>query len=350
MKCNPSLRTENLNVTELTPLDTPRAIKKEFPATPDILRMVVESRQAIRDILNGKDKRLLVVVGPCSIHDPKAALEYAERLAVLRRELAGDLLILMRVYFEKPRTTIGWKGLIYDPHMDGSADIASGLCAARRLLLDINAMGVPTATEMLDPIVPQYIADLVSWAAIGARTAESQTHRQMASGLSMPIGFKNGTDGNVQVAVDAMESARHPHSFLGIDEDGRAAIVRTRGTEWGHLILRGSASGPNYDDASVRDACRRMAARKLRPAVMVDCSHGNAGKQFAVQEKVWNEVLAQRSGGNTAIMGMLVESHLNEGNQPIPADLSTLRYGVSVTDECVNWETTERMLRSAFLR
>ena len=347
MKCNPDLRTENLNVIELTTLVTPRVLKKELFATPDILNTVVETRQAIRDILTGKDQRLLVVVGPCSIHDPKAALEYAERLARLRSELSRDLLILMRVYFEKPRTTIGWKGLIYDPHMDGSADIAHGLRTARHLLLEINAMGVPTATEMLDPIVPQYTADLVSWVAIGARTTESQTHRQMASGLSMPLGFKNGTDGNIQVAVDAMESARHPHSFLGIDEDGHIAIVRTSGTEWGHLILRGSATGPNYDAASIRDACLRMTARKLRPAVMVDCSHGNAGKKFAVQEKVWKETLAQRKDGNTAIMGMLVESNLFEGNQPIPADLSTLRYGVSVTDECVNWETTERLLRTA---
>ena len=346
MKCNPALRTENLNVLELTPLVTPRALKKELHATPDILKSVVESRQAIRDILTGSDKRLLVVVGPCSIHDPKAALDYAARLADLRRELSNELLILMRVYFEKPRTTIGWKGLIYDPHMDGSADIACGLHTARRLLLEINAMGIPTATEMLDPIVPQYTADLVSWVAIGARTTESQTHRQMASGLSMPLGFKNGTDGNIQVAVDAMESARHPHSFLGIDEEGHISIVRTNGTEWGHLILRGSASGPNYDEASIQNACQRMAARKLRPMVMVDCSHGNAGKKFAVQEKVWNETLARRKAGTAAIMGMLVESNLNEGSQPIPADLSTLRYGVSVTDECVSWETTERMLRS----
>ena len=345
MKCNPALRTENLNVLELTPLVTPRALKTELPSTPDILQAVLKTRQAIRDILCGGDSRLLVVVGPCSIHDPEAAREYAKRLAGLRRELEKKLLIVMRVYFEKPRTTIGWKGLIYDPHMDGSADIGSGLRTARRLLLDITAMGLPAATEMLDPIVPQYIADLISWGAIGARTTESQTHRQMASGLSMPIGYKNGTDGNVQVAVDAMESARHPHTFLGIDEDGQTAIVRTRGNEEGHLILRGSKAGPNFDEESVRDAGRRMTARHLPPAVMVDCSHGNAGKQFAMQETVWNSALAQRAAGNTALIGMLVESNLLEGNQPIPDDLSQLRYGVSVTDECVNWETTERMLR-----
>lgn len=341
------LCTENLNVVGLTPLITPRSLKKELQATPDILKGVLETRQAIRDIIRGQDPRLLVVVGPCSIHDPGAALEYAERLACLRRELIRDLVIVMRVYFEKPRTTIGWKGLIYDPHMDGSADIAFGLRTARRLLLDISAMGLPTATEMLDPIVPQYIADLISWGAIGARTTESQTHRQMASGLSMPIGFKNGTDGNVQVAVDAMESARHAHTFLGIDEDGKTAIVTTKGNEWGHLILRGSKTGPNYDEASVREVCQKMTARSLQPAVMVDCSHGNAGKKFAMQETVWNATLAQRAAGNTALIGMLVESNLHEGSQPIPKDLSQLRHGVSVTDECVSWETTERMLRQA---
>jgi len=350
MKCNPqtrpdSLRTENLNIQTLIPLASPRALKAEFPAPEAVLRNVIGVRQAIGRILEGTDRRLLVVSGPCSIHDPTAALEYAHRLNGLRRELEDDMLILMRVYFEKPRTTIGWKGLIYDPHMDGSADIAHGIRTARRLLLDINTLGLPTATEMLDPIMPQYTADLISWAAIGARTAESQTHRQMASGLSMPIGFKNGTDGNVQIAVDAMESARHPHSFLGIDEDGHIAIVRTRGTPWGHLILRGSATGSNYDADSIRSACQRMEARKLRPAVMIDCSHGNAGKKFAVQETVWNDVLAQRAAGNTAIIGMLVESNLHEGNQPIPTKIANLRYGISVTDECINWETTERMLR-----
>jgi 3-deoxy-7-phosphoheptulonate synthase len=340
-----SLRTENLNVLELTPLVTPHALKTELKASPEILTHVLDTRAAIRAILAGDDPRLLVVVGPCSIHDPKAALEYAERLARLRQDVQDRFLILMRVYFEKPRTTTGWKGLIYDPHLDGSADIAHGLRTARRLLLDINAMGIPTATEMLDPIVPQYIADLVSWVAIGARTTESQTHRQMASGLSMPIGFKNGTDGNIQIAVDAMESARHPHSFLGIDEKGQIAIVHTSGTETGHLILRGGKSGSNYDAASIQDACQRMSARSLRPAIMVDCSHGNTGKKFAAQEKVWTDVLAQRAAGNRALIGMLVESNLFEGSQPLSANLSTLRYGVSVTDACIGWETTERMLR-----
>lgn len=342
-----ALRTENVNLVGLTPLISPCALKKKLPAPRKVLSIVVDARRAIRDVLCGSDSRLLVVVGPCSIHDPKAALEYAALLAGLRAELENELLILMRVYFEKPRTTIGWKGLISDPRLDGSSDIVYGLRTARRLLLDINDMGLPAGTEMLDPIVPQYIADLVSWAAIGARTTESQTHRQMASGLSMPVGFKNSTDGNVQVAVDALESARHPHSFLGIDEHGRTAVVRTSGNMNGHLILRGSKSGSNYDADAIQAACKRMAASGLRPAVMVDCSHGNSGKKSEREERVWNDVLRRRIRGTTGIVGMLVESNLFEGTQPIPGNLKDLRYGVSVTDECVNWETTERMLRRA---
>lgn len=356
MKCKPRVpgrakasakvvRTENLNVIELIPLITPRTLKSELPASAASLRTVVQARRAVADILSGTDRRLLVVVGPCSIHDPDAALAYADRLRKLRAEVRGELLVLMRLYFEKPRTTIGWKGLIYDPHMDGSSDISRGLRTARRLLLEINAMGVPVGTEMLDPIVPQYTADLVSWVAIGARTTESQTHRQMASGLSMPVGFKNRTDGNVQVAVEAMESARRPHSFLGMDEDGHIAIVRTTGNRQGHLILRGSRNRPNYDPDNVRDAADRMKAAGLRPVIMVDCSHGNAGKKFEAEEQVWYDVLLQRSHGNESMIGMLVESNLFEGNQSIPSDLSKLRYGVSVTDECVGWETTERMMR-----
>ena len=300
------VRTENLHVLELVPLITPRTLKAEMPASPAAIRTVVQTRRALRGILTGADARLVVVVGPCSIHDPAAALEYAGRLKKLRAEVSDELLVLMRVYFEKPRTTIGWKGLIYDPHMDGSADIACGLRTARRLLLEINAMGVPVGTEMLDPIVPQYTADLVSWVAIGARTTESQTHRQMASGLSMPVGFKNRTDGNVQVAVDALESARRPHSFLGIDDDGRIAIVRTAGNDLGHLILRGSRTRPNYDAESIGAAVDRMKAVGLAPSIMVDCSHGNAGKKFEAEEQVWYDVLLQRSHGNAAIVGMMV--------------------------------------------
>jgi 3-deoxy-7-phosphoheptulonate synthase len=356
MKCKPAtarraprtprpVRTENLHVLELAPLITPRMLKAELPAPASALRTVVQTRRALRGILTGEDRRLLVVVGPCSIHDPMAALEYARRLKKMRAEVGKELLVLMRVYFEKPRTTTGWKGMIYDPHMDGSSDIAFGLRTARRLLLEISAMGVPVGTEMLDPIVPQYTADLVSWVGIGARTTESQTHRQMASGLSMPVGFKNRTDGNVQVAVDAMNAARNPHSFLGIDDDGHIAIVRTTGNDLGHLILRGSRNQPNYDAATIDDAVTRMKAAGLTPAVMVDCSHGNAGKKFQAEEQVWYDVLLQRSHGNAAIIGMMVESFLHEGSQAIPTDLTELRSGVSVTDECVGWETTERMLR-----
>lgn len=343
----PLPRTGNIHVAGIEPLVTPRELTAQLPASSAALATVVRARNAIRRILHGQDPRLLVVVGPCSIHNPEATMDYARRLHALAKDVDDSLLVLMRTYFEKPRTTTGWKGLIYDPHMDGSSDIPFGLKTARRLLLDINSMGLPAATEMLDPIVPQYIADLISWVAIGARTTESQTHRQMASGLSMPVGFKNRTDGNIQVAVDAMTAARNPHSFLGIDEDGHIATVRTSGNPEGHLILRGARSGSNYDPASVADACRRMSEGNLTPAVMVDCSHGNAGKHWEMEETVWKAVLRQRLRGNQAIIGMLVESNLESGNQPIPADLGKLRYGVSVTDSCMDWATTERMLRSA---
>lgn len=342
-----SIRTENLNVLEMAPLVTPTELKREFPASSESLWNVSHARAMIRRILSGEDRRLLVVVGPCSVHDPAAAMEYARRLKALSDELAKELLVIMRVYFEKPRTAIGWKGLIYDPGMDGSADIPRGLRTARRLLLEINALGLPAATEMLDPIVPQYIADLVSWVAIGARTSESQTHRQMASGLSMPVGFKNRTDGDVQVAIDAMQAARNPHSFLGIDENGRAVVVRTAGNPWGHMILRGARAATNYDARSVDAAVERMQVGSLRPCIMVDCSHGNAGKRFERQELVWDSVLEQRRCGNRALIGMLLESNLFEGNQRMPEDRSALKYGVSVTDECAGWEATERMLRRA---
>ncbi len=340
-------RTGNLHVIGIEPLITPKALLKRIPAPAAALKTVVKTRNAVRRILAGRDSRLLVVVGPCSIHDPIAAMEYARRLLALARELEDSLLLLMRTYFEKPRTTTGWKGLIYDPHMNSSADIASGLQTARQLLVDINALGLPAATEMLDPIVPQYIADLISWVAIGARTTESQTHRQMASGLSMPVGFKNRTDGNVQIAVDAMIAARSPHTFLGIDENGHIATVRTSGNPEGHLILRGSRGGPNYDAASISDAGQRMVERGLPPAIMIDCSHGNAGKRHEMEETVWKAVLRQRVRGNRAIIGMLVESNLEAGSQTPDPDLSRLRYGVSVTDACVDWPTTERMLRAA---
>lgn len=290
---------------------------------------------------------MLMVVGPCSIHDTKGALEYGARLNDLRQEFRQQMEIVMRVYFEKPRTTIGWKGLINDPHLDGTYEIETGLKRARRLLLELTAMGLPTATEFLDPIIPQYIDDLVTWAAIGARTTESQTHREMASGLSVPVGFKNGTDGSLQIALDAMISARTPHSFLGIDQDGVTSIIRTTGNSVGHMVLRGGRARPNYDATSLRDAEQQLARAGLPRVLMVDCSHANSGKQHARQEEVWRSVIQQRTEGTASIIGMMVESYLKEGNQPFPRKPSELCYGISITDACLGWEATERMLRWA---
>lgn len=337
--------TRNLRVRELVRLQPPRALLAELPMSDSANRTVVEGRAVITRIVNGEDPRLLVVVGPCSIHDPRGAREYATRLVRLRSELAARMEIVMRVYFEKPRTTLGWKGLINDPRLDGSYDIEEGLRWARRLLLDIAELGLPAATEFLDPIVPQYIADLVAWAAIGARTTESQTHREMASGLSMPVGFKNATDGSLQTAIDAMRAARHPHSFLGVDEDGMTSIVRTTGNPVGHIVLRGGRTRPNYDAASIREAEAALARAGLPPVIMVDCSHANSGKVPARQEDVWHSVLEQRAAGARSLIGLMIESYLEEGNQPFPQPAAALRYGVSITDPCVSWETTERMLR-----
>jgi len=338
-------KTQDLHVRELVRLSTPRAVKAAFPTTEAASATVARSRERIIRILRQDDPRLLVVVGPCSIHDEKGALEYATHLNALRQEFADRMEIVMRIYFEKPRTTIGWKGLINDPHLDGSQDIEAGLKIARRLLLEIVGMGLPSATEFLDPIVPQYIADLVTWAAIGARTTESQTHREMASGLSMPIGYKNATDGSLQIAIDAMGAAQHPHSFLGIDQDGATAIVRTNGNPDGHIVLRGGRARTNYDAESIRDAEAVLKRSNLRPVLMVDCSHANSAKQFARQEDVWRSVIEQRVSGTRSLIGVMSESNLHEGNQPFPKPVNELRYGVSITDACAGWETTERMLR-----
>jgi 3-deoxy-7-phosphoheptulonate synthase len=337
-------RTQDLHVKEIVRLLTPRELKAQSPTPDAVNAMVARSRERVIRILRQEDPRLLVVIGPCSIHDEKSALEYATRLSRLQKEFAGQMEIVMRVYFEKPRTTIGWKGLINDPHLDGSQDIETGLHIARKLLLDITGLGLPTATEFLDPIVPQYIADLVTWAAIGARTTESQTHREMASGLSMPVGLKNGTDGSLQVAIDAMGAARHPHSFLGINEDGVTSIVRTTGNPHTHVVLRGGRAKTNYDAESIRAAEEKLKLEKLPPVLMVDCSHANSEKNFAKQEDVWRSVIQQRIEGTQPLIGLMVESHLHEGNQPIPENLQALRYGVSITDSCIGWETTERML------
>lgn len=338
-------RTQDLHVKEIVPLLSPRALKDLSPTPEAVNDSVAQARERVVRILNQEDPRLLVVIGPCSIHDEKSALEYATRLSKLQKEFADRMEIVMRVYFEKPRTTIGWKGLVNDPHLDGSQDIETGLKIARKLLQQINGMGLPAATEFLDPIVPQYIANLITWAAIGARTTESQTHREMASGLSMPVGLKNSTDGSLQVAIDAMGATRHSHSFLGMNEDGVTSIVRTTGNPHAHVVLRGGRALTNYDAASIKAAEEKLISEKLPPVLMVDCSHANSEKKFAKQEDVWHSVIEQRVGGTKSLIGLMVESHLNEGNQPIPKNKAELRYGVSITDSCIGWETTERMLR-----
>lgn len=341
------LPTQNLHVKEAVRLLTPRALKAELPTTEAASRSVVTSRRCVERILNQEDPRLLVVVGPCSIHDVRGALEYGTKLSALRRAVQERMEIVMRVYFEKPRTTIGWKGLINDPHLDGSNDIETGLKRARGLLLELTAMGLPTATEFLDPIIPQYIDDLVTWAAIGARTTESQTHREMASGLSMPIGYKNGTDGSLQIALDAMISARSPHSFLGIDQDGVTSIIRTTGNRIGHVVLRGGRARPNYDATSLREAQQRLAQAGLPRGLMIDCSHANSGKEHSRQEEVWRSVIQQRVEGNRAIVGIMLESYLHEGSQPFPRAAAELSYGISITDACLGWDATERLIRWA---
>ena len=321
-------------------------LKEELRVDEAIAQTVVDARRTVREILSGTDPRLLCLVGPCSIHDPVAALDYAERLARLRPAVEHRLFLVMRVYFEKPRTTVGWKGLINDPHMDDSCDMEAGLRIARRLLIDINRLGLAAGTEMLDPITPQYIADLVSWAAIGARTTESQTHREMASGLSMPVGFKNTTEGNLQVAVNAIESARRPHSFLGINQDGVTAIIRTAGNPDTHVVLRGGRTS-NYDASSIEECQRLLAKAGLEPRVMVDCSHAQTSKDYTRQPAVLGALVDQVRGGNRAIMGMMLESNIGAGNQPLSKDRAALKYGVSVTDPCIDWAATEQCLIEA---
>jgi 3-deoxy-7-phosphoheptulonate synthase len=339
-------RVENVRVLGVTRLITPAQIKEQLPANESQLRLVAKAREEARAILRGDDDRMLVIVGPCSIHDPKSALEYAARLSVLSRELADRYLIVMRVYFEKPRTTVGWKGFINDPNLDESCDVARGIGLARKLLLDILDLGLPAGTEFLDPIIPQYTAELVSWAAIGARTTESQTHREMASGLSMPVGFKNATDGSFQTAIDAMNSARTQHSFLGIDQDGSTSIVKTAGNPDSHVVLRGGRNGPNYHAKDVQAAREALRKSGLEPALMVDCSHANSGKDPKRQPDVWRSILEQRASGETGIIGAMLESHLEFGSQPLPPDPSALKYGVSITDACMDWNTTAALLRS----
>ncbi|MFP4373395.1 MAG: 3-deoxy-7-phosphoheptulonate synthase [Spirochaetaceae bacterium] len=337
-------RTNDLRIKSLRPLVAPTVLKEEFPVTDASIRTVVESRRAIEDIIHHRDDRLLAVVGPCSIHDPEAALDYAARLQSLRERIQDRIYVVMRVYFEKPRTKLGWRGLILDPYLDGSYDVEEGLRRARKLLLDITGMGLPAGSELLDPIVPQYIDDLLSWASIGARTTESQTHREMASGLSMPVGFKNGTDGDVRTAVNALASSRHPHSFIGTDQAGRTSVLETAGNDSTHIILRGGKDGPNYRGHHIDAACAVLTEAGVAPSLMVDCSHGNSRKSAARQTDVLESVVHQRAEGKREIMGIMLESNIVEGRQPIPDDPSELVYGCSITDPCLGWEATEDIL------
>ena len=340
----PSDRLYNVNVIASEVLPTPEEIKRVLPLTTRASETVFRSRGVIRDILDRKNPRLFVVVGPCSIHDVAAAREYAHRLASLARRVEGTMFLVMRVYFEKPRTTVGWKGLINDPNMDDSFHIEKGIRLARELLLHLAESGLPAATEALDPIMPQYLSELVSWTAIGARTTESQTHRELASGLSTPVGFKNGTDGTLSVAINALHSVRHPHHFLGISQQGQSAVFHTRGNAHAHIVLRGGGGRTNYDSVSIALCEQELARGRLPTNIVVDCSHGNSSKDPALQPLVAENCVTQILEGNQSIVGLMLESHLNFGNQPIPTDLGQLKYGVSVTDACIDWNTTERLL------
>jgi len=338
------LETKDLRIVDTTLLKSPNEVTSELPLSERAASVVFSARQEIQSVLHGEDARPLVIVGPCSIHDPEAAIDYAGRLLELKSRYAQELLILMRVYFEKPRTTVGWKGLINDPRLDGSNDIPGGIRSARRLLLNLAELGMPAATEMLDPIIPQYIADLVSWTAIGARTTESQTHREMASGLSMPVGFKNGTDGGLGVAINAIIAASRAHSFLGVDPNGHVGVVRTRGNPHTHLVLRGGNSGPNYSHAQVSAAALALQQADTNTRMLVDCSHDNSGKNHLKQPEVLAEIGAQIRAGSQHLLGVMIESNIVAGKQELRGDKSALVYGQSITDACVDFATTERML------
>ena len=340
-----NIEVHNVNVATQDVLITPQALKEALPLTEQVTQTVADSRQVIENILDRKDPRIFVVVGPCSIHDVNAAMDYARRLRVLAEELSDTLYIVMRVYFEKPRTTVGWKGLINDPYLDDSFKIEDGLHIGRKLLLDILELGLPTSTEALDPISPQYIQDLISWSAIGARTTESQTHREMASGLSSAVGFKNGTDGGLTVATNALNSVAKPHRFLGINRQGQVSVFTTRGNPYGHIVLRGGSNGPNYDSVHVKLCEEALEKAGVVQNIMVDCSHANSNKQPELQPLVVENVGNQIIEGNKSIIGLMIESNLKAGNQSIPDDLDQLEYGVSVTDGCINWEATETCLR-----
>ncbi|WP_372737757.1 3-deoxy-7-phosphoheptulonate synthase [Neptunomonas sp.] len=337
-------RVENLNVESHSVLITPEDLKRKLPISEAAASSVMEGRQVIRDILDGTDKRIFVVIGPCSIHDVDAALEYGKRLKKLSEQINDSVYIVMRVYFEKPRTTVGWKGLINDPHLNDSFDIEEGLHIARKLMLDLSEMGLPLATEALDPTTPQYLQDLISWSAIGARTTESQTHREMSSGLSCAVGFKNGTDGGLTVATNALKSVKHPHNFLGISPDGQVSIIRTKGNQYGHIVLRGGDGKPNYDSVSVSICEQALEKSGLKKNIMIDCSHANSSKDPALQPLVAENAANQILEGNKSIIGLMIESNLEWGAQSIPENLADLKYGVSVTDACIDWPATEKCL------
>lgn len=342
------IQTNDINIASTGPIITPGQLKDLYALTETGAERVFSFRKQVTDILSGSDKRMIGIIGPCSIHDPEAALDYAGKLKDYAKKVEDRLFLVMRVYFEKPRTTIGWRGLITDPHLDGSYDINEGLKRARKLMIEINEMGLPIGSEVLDPIIPQYIADLISWSAIGARTTESQTHRQLASGLSMPVGFKNGTSGDLKLAVDAMASTRHEHSFIGIDQDGKTCILTTKGNPYVHMIMRGGRSGPNYYEEFVEDAEDLLKESGIEPRIMVDCSHANSSKDPRKQNRVLRSLMDQRKRGKTSLFGFMIESNLGEGTQKITDDPSKLIYGVSITDPCVSWESTVNMLDFAY--
>lgn len=344
------IKTNNLKVTGITPIIAPADLRQVFPLSAKDRAFVSRSREQIKEIIQRRDKRLMVVVGPCSIHDTEAALEYAGRLAELSRKVNDQLLLIMRVYFEKPRTTVGWKGLINDPDMDGTHLISKGLGIARGLLSRMTTLEVPVANEMLDPITPEYVADLICWGAIGARTTESQTHREMSSGLSFPVGFKNGTDGNLQIAIDAIKAAQHRHSFLGINREGRTSIIQTSGNPDVHIVLRGGSRNVNYYPEDIAHTEEHLSKNGLLPTIMVDCSHGNSNKDYQKQPEVLECIVDQLLAGNSSISGVMIESNLEAGNQKIPVDISQLKYGVSITDACIDWGTTEKILINAHAR
>ncbi len=337
-------RLQNVNVASSDLLATPEEVKRRLPLTARAAETVLRSRETLRAILERRDPRLFVVVGPCSIHDVVAAREYADVLKRLADQVAPTMFLIMRVYFEKPRTTVGWKGLINDPDLDDSFHIEKGIMLARELLLYVAELGLPAGTEALDPIMPQYLSELITWTAIGARTTESQTHREMASGLSTPVGFKNGTDGALGASINALQSVRHPHHFLGITQQGQSAVFRTRGNPQAHIVLRGGGGRVNYDAVSIALAERQLTQANLPATVVVDCSHGNSNKDPSVQPLVAENCVTQILDGNRSIVGLMLESHLKAGNQPIPKDLSTLEYGVSITDPCMDWPSTEALL------